>query len=541
MSSSSTAAAAVSRLPPPAAPPAARSGSKALAALTHPLSLSAIALLLLNDHVFKRAFPSALTGKLSDFAGLFFFPFLLAALVALAGGTGLRRRELSVTAACLLTTGLTFALIKLDPTSNAAAVRVLGDALGSPVRIVRDPTDLIALAALWPAWRLWRTRTTREPLRSPRGLLALGLASLASLATAPCPPVASVARIVVEGEHAYALMYPESPEGSVFRSDTGIEWSSLDPADIPSEVSAQASTPTELTKTVCVPGLELTCYRAAGGESLQSSSDGGASWRTEWSPPSARRSFMQRVAEGHGQMLACGKSIDFRSLDVAVLGSGPGHSAVVVLGNEGVLVGRAGGDWSRVGVGLAEPTPERVGLLEPGSPGLILGETVAAVVAAAAAAVYFSSVAWRRYRVPEAQGGPKRSDLPWKTGVVATLLIGVLMFALNVEALIPYAVLPVVGLVTWAVILWTGWLQTLRGTRETKAAWSALALSALGSAAVGLAVWTPFALWVSGTIAGYPTAVLIAVGSVIGMMALFRSAIAGRGRPDVEPAAGASS
>jgi hypothetical protein len=48
----------------------------ALDALSHPLSVGATGLLILNDHVLKSAMPGLVTGKLSDFAGLFFFPFL---------------------------------------------------------------------------------------------------------------------------------------------------------------------------------------------------------------------------------------------------------------------------------------------------------------------------------------------------------------------------------------------------------------------------------------------------------------------------------
>ena len=48
-----------------------------LACLQHPLTLLSIAILLLNDHVLKVVSPSWLTGKLSDFAGLFFFPIIV--------------------------------------------------------------------------------------------------------------------------------------------------------------------------------------------------------------------------------------------------------------------------------------------------------------------------------------------------------------------------------------------------------------------------------------------------------------------------------
>jgi len=49
--------------------------------LLHPAVLAAIALFVVNDHVFKPAHPGWLTGKLSDVAGLVFFT-----LAAVTGG-----------------------------------------------------------------------------------------------------------------------------------------------------------------------------------------------------------------------------------------------------------------------------------------------------------------------------------------------------------------------------------------------------------------------------------------------------------------------
>ena len=40
-----------------------------LQALARPITLASVVLLLLNDHVLKVLAPSALTGKVSDFAG----------------------------------------------------------------------------------------------------------------------------------------------------------------------------------------------------------------------------------------------------------------------------------------------------------------------------------------------------------------------------------------------------------------------------------------------------------------------------------------
>lgn len=111
--------------------------------LLHPIALAAIALLVVNDHWLKYAHPSVVTGKLSDIAGLTFFPLLvLVALEAVAP----RRATIHLAAAM---TAVVFALVKCVP----AATDVYRHALGflqsplapSPVDAVTDPTDLVAL------------------------------------------------------------------------------------------------------------------------------------------------------------------------------------------------------------------------------------------------------------------------------------------------------------------------------------------------------------------------------------------------------------
>lgn len=105
--------------------------------LVHPLPLTALAVLVTNDHVLKGAglLPGWLTGKLSDVAGLFLFPLVLAALA---------RRLLpridgrTLAAWCAVATAVGFALVKLSPAWNAAATALLG-------ATAPDPTDLVAL------------------------------------------------------------------------------------------------------------------------------------------------------------------------------------------------------------------------------------------------------------------------------------------------------------------------------------------------------------------------------------------------------------
>jgi hypothetical protein len=162
-------------------------------ALLHPLPLAAIALLLLNDHILKSALPGPLTGKLSDVAGLAFFPLALVAgwelvLAAVGGWQGAGRRALVVAVAA---TGLTFALVKAVPAATTVYAAFLGalqsplrvlvaglmgqpDPVPAPVAAVTDPTDLIALPALGAAWLVGRARVRssergRWAELSPRG------------------------------------------------------------------------------------------------------------------------------------------------------------------------------------------------------------------------------------------------------------------------------------------------------------------------------------------------------------------------------------
>jgi hypothetical protein len=111
----------------------------------HPIAMAAIALLLVNDHWLKQAHPSLLTGKLSDVAGLTFFPLLVLIILDRVWPA---RRALTVRAAASFT-ALAFALVKVVPAVTALYRHGLGFVQSpwspSPVEAVTDPTDLIAL------------------------------------------------------------------------------------------------------------------------------------------------------------------------------------------------------------------------------------------------------------------------------------------------------------------------------------------------------------------------------------------------------------
>ena len=115
---------------------------------TRPLPVAAVLLLVVNDHVLKgsRLVPSALTGKISDFAGLFFFPILLACLLRVVFETRPDAAPRTASPRLLpevsvLLTGLVFVTLKRSPSASAWASRFWGI-------VVPDPTDLVALPSL---------------------------------------------------------------------------------------------------------------------------------------------------------------------------------------------------------------------------------------------------------------------------------------------------------------------------------------------------------------------------------------------------------
>ncbi len=190
----------------------------------HILSLSAFLLLIVNDWYLKPSTwaPPLLTGKLSDFAGLLFFPLLLTALfdcfllllarLGTAVDFTLRRYKLLI---AIGATGAAFSAIKLNPLANAAAIR-LAEEMGLAAQVVADPSDLIALPVLWLTWRIGLAEIARVPLgrmeliqkRHERSGVVAG-DSLHDIVPAGADP--ELAKDLVEALHCY-LAVPESSQ-----------------------------------------------------------------------------------------------------------------------------------------------------------------------------------------------------------------------------------------------------------------------------------------------------------------------------------------
>ncbi len=154
-------------------------------ALLHPAWLAALVVLALNDHVIKGSglLPEILTGKLSDVAGMFVAPALLATSLRVHTRLGWWLAHAAV--------GMVFASIKFSA-ACAAAWSTMMSAFGFAWTIVVDPTDvLVALPALLVAGHVLYgalgTPSVRLARRSAEAGAA-GIGLLCAVATSPPPP-----------------------------------------------------------------------------------------------------------------------------------------------------------------------------------------------------------------------------------------------------------------------------------------------------------------------------------------------------------------
>lgn len=153
--------------------------------LLHPVVIGAVFTLIANDHWLKGALHNALTGKLSDLAGLVFFPLLLVAAWEFLQS---RRAEAwapspAAALASVAATGFAFTLIQIAPAADFLWSRALGaaqyplHAFGAwtegtslpplrPVATTMDATDLWCLPVLFvPLWLGLRRSGARPSLR----------------------------------------------------------------------------------------------------------------------------------------------------------------------------------------------------------------------------------------------------------------------------------------------------------------------------------------------------------------------------------------
>ena len=205
-------------------------------ALTHPATVTALIVLLLNDVVFKAMWPNSwATGKLSDLAWVVFAPPLLAFLLSFLVGRNIPGQRGAYLTAYMGLPLLYAAYNTFAPVHDVilwGLSIVSGGTAGSPL----DATDSLVIPfglgiALW-VWR--RDVPSVDSLRLRCGLLAAGVAALASVATSYPDPDLGIRGVGVSDDGAVharhqGFSYSRSTDGGLtWRGGSGdarhIEW-----------------------------------------------------------------------------------------------------------------------------------------------------------------------------------------------------------------------------------------------------------------------------------------------------------------------------
>ena len=196
---------------------------RAESALTHPATVAALGVLLLNDLLLKSLWPhSWLTGKLSDLTWLVFALPLLAFLLSFAARGNLTARRLAFLAAYVGLPLLYAAFNTFDPVHDLImrGISLAGAAAGSP----RDATDSLVIPLAWAStlWVCRRRPAAPGAMRLRWAVLVAGVAALASVATSYPEPLYGVQRVGVADDGAIVA---NTEFGTYLSVDGGLSWS----------------------------------------------------------------------------------------------------------------------------------------------------------------------------------------------------------------------------------------------------------------------------------------------------------------------------
>lgn len=319
-------------------------GPTALRALASPLFVGALALLALNDHVLKDAWPSFVTGKLSDAAGLVVAPVLLAIPLVLLRVPWAPR-------AALVATGAGFTWVKATYLGAEVASTAWTHAWGTSL-VLRDPTDLLALPALAVAWvvmrRAVRDRTTlRRRATLAVGALVLPFAVVATAATSCDDPYNRETSVGIVDGRWDGTRKPETRlvwngyfEQVVFASDGSFRRPTSGEDERTTDLGPQL-------RKACDPDDPRHCWRIGSGRRprVDATIDGGTTWTTEYVLPQATFDALRKDAEEQDR--CGGNEARIQGDDIAVLGTDDGPIVAVAAAEADLLMRDSSGHWTR--------------------------------------------------------------------------------------------------------------------------------------------------------------------------------------------------
>lgn len=516
-----------------------KSGNTALlrtaAAFCHPVTIAAVAVMLLNDHLFKAWWPGWWTGKLSDAAWVTFAPLFIALAASLLLPRRLKRRDSLVLWFSLSVTAVSYFLFNSwDPFHGLVNAFFSSTAGWGPVE--KDTTDSITLAALALTWWLWWRPVSPSVLRT-RALVVGSVAVLATVATAPTLADWGITGLAQDGTRLIAAIetsYGNQNLPYYSSTDGGLSWAPVQHTDLVVSLGARNA-----ERSIISAGNIQ--YRFVTGLSVERSEDGGITWHKDYDLTSvshlARRMYYEenvpsRLPNQSDRLVA--RPGPFRAL----IDKGSGN-LVLAMGQDGVLVRTPQGQWIWANVGPYRLEPiGALNLLE-----VVYGELLAAVILVVLAfatllrslesggkwSILWLVLAWLSwvFAVSRFTAGTEQffvhvnifyAFLAWPTLLVASLVIGFILepareFALKLLLLLAVlafliligpGLLPILFILYVGSVIALGWIMYGREPQ--------LLLRIIFAMIVELVLFaSPFVLWSQGLMPDYGSAVLLAV------------------------------
>ena len=325
--------------------------------LFHPIVLGTMFLYFVNNLLFKKYWPSLLTGKLSDFTWLFFTPIVICSLATWIIPPKFVKNA-HIDTIIWLGTGFLYTLVKVVPLVNSFVINTISKT-GVPVAIVIDPTDLLALISLLISFYFWRTTYSwsRGP-SLPRNLLFLSLVALLTMADMAAEDYGISCFKPVDNGIVAASTYM-----NYISADGGKTWNAYGGEPLCGWNVSQETQSTEV-------GNDNLRARFEPGKPIEISVDGGKSWKIGYQfklDTQAQQTYYLKFREGNPV---------YRPGPFDAIFEQHTGNLLFAMGQEGILIRRPDNTWQWINVGKYK----KIDYSSPNLYILLWGEGVLALV-----------------------------------------------------------------------------------------------------------------------------------------------------------------
>lgn len=317
---------------------------RALHSLSHPVTVFAVILLLINDHWLRYENPSWLTGKLGDFVWLIFAPILLALVLSWLIPRSNPSHEKLVGLLSFGLIGLWFATAKTIAPVHSATTQMLNALVGWQGGLRMDATDLLTLPGLLVGWWVWRGVPDKPSGVFSGTWVVLMLGLMGTVATSCLPPDSGVLAICQFGDEIHVnsvQQYFSTNDGKVWQlSHRSSGWNEC----------LQAKSELRLSEDAFAMETSVGRFRFVLGEGIYISRDGQPE-RREIDLISHQHDIYARYHEGNNPGLLCGQPKFYAAGPFDAVFDETSGQLFVAMGLEGILKRSADGRWSWVTVG----------------------------------------------------------------------------------------------------------------------------------------------------------------------------------------------